>query len=185
MEGMFMKCSRCGNNNTTFHYRSNINGQITEMHLCAECAQKAGITPEKIFGNSVFGNEFFGNGMFGNSLFGGSLFGNSVFGNGFGSMFDTMFSNLYRDFFAPMTRGFFSDFGGFMPAIGPSMFEMFVGNGEEAEKQKVAAAPDAELNRRRELNALREQLNNAIKAEEYEKAAELRDKIRELENKKD
>ncbi|HHU05464.1 MAG TPA: hypothetical protein GXZ65_03145 [Clostridiales bacterium] len=172
-----MKCSRCGNNNTTFHYKANINGQITETHLCAECAQKAGITAEKLFGNSVFGNEFFGKSMFGNSLFGGGMLG-----NGFGSMFDTMFSN----FFTPMTRGFFSDFNGFvMPAIGPSMVEMFVRSDEEAGKEKVTATPDAELSRRRELNALREQLNNAVKAEEYERAAELRDQIRELEKKKD
>jgi protein-arginine kinase activator protein McsA len=72
-----------------------------------------------------------------------------------------------------------------MPAIGPSMVEMFVRSDEEAGKEKVTATPDAELSRRRELNALREQLNNAVKAEEYERAAELRDQIRELEKKKD
>jgi len=172
-----MKCSKCGNNNTTFHYKANINGRITEIHLCADCARKAGITAEKVFGNSIFGNDIFGSGMFRNSLFGDSLFGNS-----FGSMFDSMFSSFYRDFFTPSIRGFFSDLNGFMmPVVAPPMMEMFVRSEEDGEKEKVKAAPDAELSRRRELNALREQLNNAIKAEEYEKAAELRDKIRELE----
>lgn len=166
-----MKCSKCGNNNTTFHYKANINGQITEMHLCPECAEKAGYTPEKLFGDSMFGNR---------------MFGKDMFVNGFGSMFDSMFGNFYRDFFAPVSRGFFSDLNSYMmPMMAPPMMEMFVHSDEEERKEKVSTAPDAEMSRRREINALREQLNNAIKAEEYEKAAELRDKIRGLEKKED
>jgi protein arginine kinase activator len=62
---------------------------------------------------------------------------------------------------------------------------MVVRSDEEAQKEKVTVTPDAELSRRRELNALREQLKIAVEAEEFEKAAELRDKIREFEKKED
>lgn len=37
-----MKCDRCGKNDATFYYKSNINGKVTEKHLCAGCAHAAG-----------------------------------------------------------------------------------------------------------------------------------------------
>ena len=53
------------------------------------------------------------------------------------------------------------------------------------EETKAEAPPetkaDPALERRREINALREQLNTAVKAEDYETAIRLRDKLRELE----
>ena len=36
-----MKCTNCGKNNASYHYRYNINGTVTEAHLCPECAAKA------------------------------------------------------------------------------------------------------------------------------------------------
>ena len=35
-----MKCTNCGMNNATCHYRYNINGKVTEAHLCPDCAAK-------------------------------------------------------------------------------------------------------------------------------------------------
>ena len=37
-----MKCDRCGKNEATFHYKTNINGRVTEAHLCPDCAQAMG-----------------------------------------------------------------------------------------------------------------------------------------------
>lgn len=158
-----MKCNKCGNNNATFHYRANINGQTSETHLCAECAQQTGFNEEMLFGSGMFGNNMFG-----------------------GGMFDSMFSDAYRSFLAPAGRGFFSDFDRFMmPVAAIPRMEMVVRSDEEAQKEKVAVTPDPELSKRRELNALREQLKSAVEAEEFEKAAELRDTIREFEKKED
>lgn len=39
-----MKCENCGKNEVTFIYQSNVNGQVTEKHLCSECAEKLGLT---------------------------------------------------------------------------------------------------------------------------------------------
>ena len=33
-----MKCEKCGKNEATCFYSSNINGKITEKHLCSQCA---------------------------------------------------------------------------------------------------------------------------------------------------
>ena len=45
----------------------------------------------------------------------------------------------------------------------------------------MKAEVDEEMKKRREINILREQMQQAVKSEDYEKAAVLRDKIRELE----
>jgi Uncharacterized protein with conserved CXXC pairs len=146
-----MKCQNCGNNNAVFHYKVNINGQKSEQHLCAECAEKAGLTEENLFG---------------------------------GNMFDSMFA----DFFTPARSAFFPEFSRFMmPVMTLPRIEFMVRN-DEAEREKIPAekAPaekDEGLSLRRELNVLREQMKSAVSAEDFEKAAELRDKIRELEKK--
>ena len=55
-----MKCEHCGKNEATFYYKSNINGKVTEHHLCADCAKEMGYVNdlEKSFTNfsaSMFG----------------------------------------------------------------------------------------------------------------------------------
>lgn len=37
-----MKCEKCGKNEVAFLYRGNINGNVTERHLCRACAEKEG-----------------------------------------------------------------------------------------------------------------------------------------------
>ena len=144
-----MKCQKCGNNNATFHYKANINGQITEQHLCAECAEQAGFTNERMFGADMFGS---------------------------------MFNNFFDGFFAPVNRGFFPEFGRLvMPVMTVPQIEYVVKSDEEKNKEKVPTATDEEMKRRREINVIREQMNAAVKEEDFEKAAELRDKLRALE----
>ena len=37
-----MKCENCGRNDATFYYRSNVNGRVSEAHLCEGCASALG-----------------------------------------------------------------------------------------------------------------------------------------------
>ncbi len=39
-----MKCDRCGKNEATFYYKSNINGRVNEVRLCPDCARAMGYT---------------------------------------------------------------------------------------------------------------------------------------------
>ena len=39
-----MKCERCGQREATFYYQRNINGKVTQVHLCPECAAELGYT---------------------------------------------------------------------------------------------------------------------------------------------
>ena len=50
-----MMCERCGKNEANVHITKNINGQITEMNLCSECANKSG---DMISFNGMF-RDFF------------------------------------------------------------------------------------------------------------------------------
>lgn len=103
-------------------------------------------------------------------------------------------SPMYRGRFGQMYRvRLLSGFGNFGAPVGsimaPSMAVPFVNAvcGEdvvlprEDTASSVPADAGADIKRRRELAALREQLNSAVSAEDYEKAAELRDKLRAME----
>lgn len=37
-----MKCEHCGVNDATFFCKTNINGRVTQIHLCPDCAEKLG-----------------------------------------------------------------------------------------------------------------------------------------------
>jgi len=41
-----MKCEHCGRNDATFYYRSNVNGCVSETHLCEDCAEQLGYRTE-------------------------------------------------------------------------------------------------------------------------------------------
>ena len=53
-----MKCQHCGRNDATFYYRSNVNGRVTEQHLCAECAAKLGYS-QAVPAMGLFDDDFF------------------------------------------------------------------------------------------------------------------------------
>jgi len=148
-----MKCQKCGINEVNFHYSTNVNGCITETHLCSKCAAESGFDMGQMFD--------------------------------FGSIFEGML---------PM-RG---SLGGFMPmaipvmqtnALFPFTMQRRPGMieqenscccGQKAAKE-TGVEVDEEMSERRELNM---QMRAAIENEEFEKAAELRDKIKALETKK-
>ena len=61
-----MKCEHCGKNEATFFCRSNINGKISEVNLCPDCAEALGYTrslrrslrPMRFFDDDFFTRPF-------------------------------------------------------------------------------------------------------------------------------
>ena len=181
-----MKCTECGKNNAVYHYVSNVNGDVTETHLCAECARKAmqetggsRWTPFKTFLSD--GRDTFFDDPLLRRL-------------GAGSMFEDMFSE-HGPFGGFFDDGFFS-----MPRMGAMMMPAFFfplrrnedekqseesvaseGGEKTAEGGKVKAKIDEAFAQKREIRKLREQMHLAAKNEDYEKAAKLRDQIKALE----
>ena len=159
-----MKCENCGKNEVTFIYQSNINGKVTEKHLCSECAEKLGYTQKIAARNRSMMQSFFG----------GSLLGNGFF----------------DDFFSPMPslmgRGGwlledpFDDFFAEMPALSAAPVQQQ----EEQQKQQNDLVGKEEQSRfayMRQVNALKLEMKKAVHQENFERAAQLRDQIHQLE----
>lgn len=152
-----MKCEKC-EKIASFHYKSDINGEKTEYHLCNDCAKAEGFgeTLERAFSpayNSFWGNPY----------------------------------SLMGSFFSDSPVRLMPRIGAFAPVMAPPWVNIFIGDGEKATKPEERAADNIpidagqEIRSKRELSALKHQLRQAVRAEEYEKAAVLRDKIREME----
>ena len=156
-----MKCEKC-ENEAVFHCQSNINGEKSEYHLCSDCAKAQG------FGEML---QFRPNSMF-----------DSFFREPFGGLM----GNLFREPFGALSDGFFGK-RAFAPTLETPNVNVSVGTSEKATDcacgctHNIPEDAGAEFRAKRELHALKHQLKAAIHAEEFEKAAELRDKIRELE----
>ena len=152
-----MKCEKC-EKEATFHYQSVINGEKTEYHLCADCAKEQGL--DNIFS---FNTEPM-----------------------FESLMSAPFGSVLSEFFRTPFGGMF---GGRMlsPTLTMPRFALKEQESEastEAVQEKTDNIPEdagEAIRSRRELIALKHQLRNAVRAEDYEKAIELRDKIKDME----
>ena len=153
-----MKCENCGKNEVTFVYQSSVNGQVTEKHLCAECAEKLGYTQRLAAYSQRMTRNLFGGGLFDDfftpvpSLLGG---------------LNRLLEDPFDDFFADM------------PALGAPAEAK-----PEAPKTRdtlLEGEEQTQLSRTRQVNALRMEMQQAVAQENFERAAELRDQIRSLE----
>ena len=155
-----MKCENCGKNEVTFVYQSNINGKVTEKHLCSECAEKLGYTQKIAAHSQRMMQNFFGNSIFGTSFF-------DDFFSPVPSLMGRMLEDPFDDFFADM------------PALGAAP-------AKQEEQKKEDDLVDREEQGRfaylRQMNALKMEMKKAVHQENFERAAELRDEIHKLES---
>lgn len=155
-----MKCEKCNNHDANFYYKSTINGETTERHLCIECANSEGFSTTFSRPQSMF-DEFF----------------REPFG-----MFDGYFGGRPAlPGYSPFVRVPTS------PPVSIPRIEIVIGDQTpgEPEKSEAFIPQDAgeEVKAKRELSALKHQLKSAVKSENYEKCIELRDQICRLEEK--
>ncbi len=159
-----MKCENCGKNEVTFVYRSNINGQVEEKHLCSECAEKLGYSQRLAAAPRRMMQDFFG----------GSLFG---------STFDDLFrmpSLLGRRSW--LLDDPFDDFFTDMPVLSPAPAQKEEQTqAQEKKEDLVGKEEQSRFAYMREMNALKMEMKKAVHREDFERAAELRDQIRKLE----
>lgn len=154
-----MKCDKCGNE-ASFFYSSNVNGRRTERHLCADCARAEG------FGNALDYDPM----------------------GGMRNMFDSFFED-FGGFFGggrsllPSFDLFGSPMRSMMTRSAPRV-NLVVDSPEQTVQSAGGVIPEADaadIRARREKGALRHQLDEAVKAEDFERAAQLRDQLRALE----
>ena len=158
-----MKCQKCGKNEVNFHYSSNVNGCVTETYLCSSCAAESGYNIGSMFDlDNIFGRDTFNDLMF-------PMRGISGFMPVAIPMIQTNTMSPGQLFDLLTTRQGMGKISQGTPCK--------CGCGKTA-AENFNIEVDEEMSKRRELNA---QMRTAVENEEFEKAAELRDKIKELE----
>lgn len=176
-----MLCQVCNKNNATIHYKTNINGKVTEMFMCPECAEKQGMAKKAAFEPIDMIDGFFGKGA--DDIFGGFFAG---------MMNEPSKKNVPAQTVCPKCGMRFSEFlhGGkigcaecyktFASSLG-STVKRIHGNAEHCGKVPEGMADV--ISDKKKIETLRAKLNEAIQTQEYELAAKYRDEIRALENK--
>lgn len=156
-----MKCEHCGKNEVTFVFQSNVNGQVTEKHLCSECAEKLGYT-QKL---AAYSQRMTRN------LFGGGLF------EDFFTPVPSLLGRMNRLLEDP-----FDDFFADMPALGAPA-EQVQEPPQKPQDSLLEREEQDQISKTRQLNALRMEMRQAVSQENFERAAELRDEIHSMEEK--
>lgn len=162
-----MLCEICNKNNATIHLTELLPNNIKkELHLCEQCAQ------QKNMKFAALGN-----------------FIDSAVENSLGGRKAKEFSKLkcpdcgitYSEFRNKSRFGCANDYAVFKDGVA-SILEKFHGCVEHHGKTPRQAP--AEINRLREIKSLEKELDRLIRAENYEKAVEVRDKLFVLKGKK-
>lgn len=181
-----MLCNICKKNQATVHLTEIVDDQMTELHLCDECAKKKSVQMEQQFGLS--------------DLLGGLVDYTKQIGGGQEKPSGIQCPSCgltYEDFRKIGRLGCSECYSAFSRYLGPLLKRIHgatqhVGkspSGWKAVEHPVsAAAPASEGSTKRPRTAslaeLKIKLQQAIEAEEFEEAAKLRDAIKEAEKKK-
>ncbi|MCK4873383.1 MAG: UvrB/UvrC motif-containing protein [Phycisphaerales bacterium] len=162
-----MKCDRC-DNEATVHEVNIIDGQKTEVHLCQECAQELGIVAKPTTNISELLTKMVTNpASAGRSSSAAAPVCESC-GTTFARIRKTGLlgcSDCYRVFEQELNSLLERAHEGGTHHIG-----------------KIPRRAGGEIDQQYQILRLRKQLQEAISAEEYERAANLRDRLRTTEN---
>ena len=169
-----MLCQACQKNQATTHIKNIINGELTEKHLCPECAAKQG------YGN-VFDHMFdigsFMSGFMGEPSF--ALASEKRCPN-----CGITLSQITKGGRVGCARCYDVFYDRLLPSIkrihgntyhtGKRLKKPQLASGENSTETEVKPSPKSEI------ESLGAELQAAVKAQEFEKAAQLRDRINAL-----
>lgn len=167
-----MKCQKCGANNANTHIKTIINGEFKEYDLCSECAKQMGYT--NVF--SDMENEF--------SNFLGSFFGNALPARTQATRCDFC-GSTYADIARTGHVGCAHCYNVFEDELLPSIRRIHgntthCGKNSKLSADAKAVKPHEETNEEK-INRLQAELDKAVKEQNFELAANLRDEIKGLE----
>ncbi|MDD3227551.1 MAG: UvrB/UvrC motif-containing protein [Tissierellia bacterium] len=163
-----MLCNECGKNEANVHLTHIINGKKTESHLCEECAKK-----NQAILNSNFSMENLFSVMLNNS------FNNKTYLPAAKSC--TNCGMTYENFRNTGKFGCSHCIDSFKGRLKPVIKSI---QGYDRHIGKIPKRAGGDYKIQMDIERLKNDLKGAVEREEYELAAELRDKINDLENKK-
>lgn len=174
-----MLCEVCKKKEATVHVTKIINGNKQEMHLCEDCAKKVeGVDLSFNFDSDFNFDQPF---TFQNLLNGIMDYVNKVSYRSIDSQKEIVCKNCgmtYSEFKEKGLLGCSECYKNFISTLKP-VIRSVQGHGEHT--GKIPKTSCKSIVKRKNLIKLKEDLQKAIAIEEYEKAAEIRDKIREIE----
>lgn len=176
-----MLCERCKKNEANYHYREYVNGTEKAYHLCAECAAELEKSGEiKNIGKDTMFDGFFG-------------------GNDLNSVFTSLFAPSKREnrnsvqsperVKCTLCGASFEELAREGKVGCPKCYEIF---GEELERSiarihgrtshtgREPMKYKEKNESKRKIESLEHELKEAVKSENYERAAELRDELKLL-----
>lgn len=165
-----MRCEDCQSKEATVHYQEIVDGNYSEIHLCDECAKKKGLDTIHIFPPLGLAN-----------LLAGLVELDKEFPKERGVTTRCERCGLtYTEFKERGRVGCSHCYEAFESQM-RHILRKIHGNIQHTGK----LIPRAQVSEKREIAALRKELERAISREEFERAAEIRDKIKLLEKKED
>ncbi len=161
-----MLCSNCKKNPANFHYKYNHNGETAEINLCTECAKKLGYLSNDSFSfelNDMLTNFFTFPAI-------KTKTAHEVYCKTCGESYEEF--RKTGKFGCPDCYGAFSD-----------SLDLVLGNIQSSltHKGKIPGDRGEEIMKSKKIAELKKKLQQCILDEKYEKAAELRDEIKSLE----
>ena len=168
-----MKCQKCNKCEANTHITKVINGVKTEVYLCSQCASQSGELAE--FG-SGFDKEFdnFFSGFFGNTQLGAAS-GRT----GEKSNRCTLCGNTLNETLKQGKLGCSECYNTFAAYLERPLRQI---HGNVRHTGKIPARCGGKLKLKSQIDTLQRELNEAVSHQNFEKAAELRDKINDLKN---
>jgi len=166
-----MNCEKCKKNHATFHLTANENGVMREAHLCEECARQAGVVQKFNFSISDILGSFLDPKPAPASPSSPASKASQVRCPECGI--------TYSEFKSKARLGCANDYEVFRTEL-IRLLEKIHGSTTHAGKTPQTA--DTQIRMENELIRLKRDLDSVVKTEDFEKAAQIRDRIRTLEH---
>lgn len=158
-----MLCQHCQEREATIHMTQSVNGVVTKIDLCSQCANKQHLNFMDNFGFSNLFSEFFGQ--------------KANLQEVFDTVCPTCKGSLQR-FRERKLVGCEDCYTTFEEQLEPIVIDV---QGSVTHEGKIPSYADEKVRGAYELKQLKKELEEAVAREDYEKAVELRDLIKEKE----
>lgn len=158
-----MLCEKCGKNNATTHIKTVINGVVREYNLCEFCAAESGYATDSLTGMLA-------------SMFGDISKHESIADKVKCPVCGAMFSDIAKSGKVGCSEcynTFYNDLLPYLKRVHGSTKHV----GKIPNNAPLTVKPQTET-----IETLRDELNRLVREENYEQAAVIRDKIKEMEN---
>ena len=163
-----MKCERCGSRTATVRYAEVVDGSLTTWHLCEECASERGVTGSL---TSLAGPLV--------NILMGLLEGGGEAEPAGGEPTCPRCGLTYGQFRQVGRLGCGTCYEAFASQLKPLLRRI---HGSTDHTGGVPSEASGGHLRRREIRKLKDELARAVAAEDYERAAEIRDTVRSREH---